>query len=209
MHKRIVLNTLALLVPACTLLLFANFAAAQQVDIAVGGSTLKSSSPNSAALNFQQPAEKNGTYVGVSADIVGFKNRRLGFNIETAWRYKQTTYPFNGETYRPIFTDVNVLFQPRIGKKLGLDLMAGVGIASTRFNIPAVTSCSTPTGGCINYTSSNHFMEHLGGGVRYYVWHNIFVRPEIHYYHIQNNVEFHSPNVFRLGASVGYTFRPQ
>jgi hypothetical protein len=52
-------------------------------------------------------------------------------------------------------------------------------------------------------------MEDLGGGVRYYVWHrlpNVYVRPEVHYYHIQNNVEFNSSNLFRVGASIGYTF---
>ena len=61
-------------------------------------------------------------------------------------------------------------------------------------------------GGCINYQSSNHFMEDLGGGIRYYVWHHAFVRPEVHYYHIQSNTdEFSSNNVVRVGASIGYT----
>ena len=52
-------------------------------------------------------------------------------------------------------------------------------------------------------------MEDLGAGVRYYVWHHFFVRPEVHYYHIQNNVEFNSDNVFRVGASIGYTIGPE
>jgi hypothetical protein len=51
-------------------------------------------------------------------------------------------------------------------------------------------------------------MEDLGGGIRYYVWHHLFVRPEIHYYHIQNNVEFNTDNLFRVGASIGYTIGP-
>ena len=90
------------------------------------------------------------------------------------------------KTYRPILTDVNAFFQPKLSKKLGLDFMAGIGIASNRFNL--LGSCSIP--GCVNYTSSNHFMEDLGVGVRYRFWHrlpHIFVRPEAHYYHIQNN----------------------
>jgi hypothetical protein len=49
-------------------------------------------------------------------------------------------------------------------------------------------------------------MEHLGGGLRYYFWRQFFIRPEIHYYLIQNNVEFHSDNLFRASASIGYTF---
>jgi hypothetical protein len=32
------------------------------------------------------------------------------------------------------------------------------------------------------------------------------VRPEVHYYHIQNNLEFYSNNIVRAGATVGYTF---
>ena len=192
----------ALLVPTCTVLLFATLAPAQQIDIALGGSVLMASSPTSSSVNFQPPSEKGGTYINISGDFVKFKHR-LGLNVETAWRYKTGNYE-GYETYRPIFTDVNALFQPKLGKKLGLDLMGGVGVASTRFNL--VTSCNSP--GCINYTSSNHFMEDLGGGIRYYVWRHVFVRPEVHYYHIQNNQEFNSNNVIRVGASIGYTIGP-
>jgi outer membrane protein W len=106
-------------------------------------------------------------------------------------------------TYRPILTDFNAVFQPKLGKKIGLDLFGGIGVASTRFYVPEITQCNI--GGCINYTSSDHFMEDFGGGLRYYVWHHVFVRPEVHYYHIQNNVEFNSDNVVRVGGSIGYT----
>jgi hypothetical protein len=201
------LRKFALLASACTVLLFASFACAQQqVDILIGGGTLLSAVPNSDSANFHPPTEKDGTYVSISGDFVGFKKRRLGLNVETSWRYRQASYS-GYENYRPILTDVNAFFQPMLSKKLGLDLMAGVGIASNRFNI--LGSCSIP--GCVNYTSSNHFMEDLGGGVRYKVWHrlpHIFVRPEAHYYHIQNNLGFSSNNVFRVGASVGYTVAP-
>lgn len=198
----------ALFVFACLILLPITLATAQQADIMVSGATLMSPTRNSDAVNFHQPTEKGGTYVGVGVNYVRFKHH-LGLNAETSWRYHQTHYPYNGESYHPIFTDVNVLFQPRVTKRVSLDLFAGIGVASTRFNVPAGASCGISTGGCVIYTNSNHFMEDIGGGVRYYVWHrvpNVFVRPEIHYYHIQNNVEFNSANVFRVGASVGYTF---
>jgi hypothetical protein len=175
---------------------------AQQIDLALGGSVLMTSAPAIGVVNFQPPAEKGGTYISVGGDLVKFKHR-LGLNFETAWRYKQGNYE-GYETYRPIFTDVNALFQPKLSRKIGLDLMGGIGIASNRFNL--LNSCSIP--GCANYTSSNHFMEDLGGGLRYYVWSrlpHVFVRPEVHYYHIQNNREFSSDNVFRVGASIGYT----
>ena len=194
----------ALLAPFVSLLFIAQLGSAQQLDFFIGGGTALASSPTNSALFFQPPAEKGGTYINLGGDVVGFK-RRLGFNIETAWKASQGAYAGENETYRPILTDFNALYQPKIGKKLGLDLMGGIGVAATRFYVPTITSCSYFSGGCINYTSSDHFMEHLGGGIRYYVWHHFFVRPEIHYYHIQNNVEFNSDNVFRVGASIGYT----
>jgi hypothetical protein len=197
------LRKLAVFAPLVCLLFLAPFASAQQGDIFFGGGTLLSSSPSSSADFFQPPAEKGGTYLNVGGDVVGFKHR-LGFNIETAWKASQGVYSGENETYRPILTDFNALFQPKIGKKVGLDLMGGIGIAATRFYVPAITSCSY-FGGCINYTSSDHFMEHLGVGIRYYVWHHFFVRPELHYYHIQNNVEFNSDSVVRVGGSIGYT----
>ena len=197
------MRKIASFAPLLVFLLVAPFASAQQGDLFFGGGTLLSSSPTSGALFFQPPAEKGGTYLNLGGDVVAFK-RRLGFNIETAWRASQDIYAGENETYRPILTDFNALFQPKIGRKVGLDLMGGIGIAATRFYVPAVVSCSY-FGGCINYTSSDHFMEHLGAGIRYYVWHHFFVRPEIHYYHIQNNIEFNSDSVFRVGASIGYT----
>jgi hypothetical protein len=175
------------------------------VDLLVGGSTLKSFTPLSDSANFHPLVEQDGLYVSIGGDFVGFRKRRLGLSFETAWRYHQASY-YGYENYRPFFTDANAFFQPKLTKKLGLDLMAGVGIASNRFTI--LGSCTIP--GCVNYTSSNHFMEDIGGGIRYRVWHrlpNLFVRPEARYYHIQNNQGF-TNSVFRVGASIGYTTAP-
>ncbi len=197
------MRKLALFAPVFAVLLFTQFASAQQIDAFLGGGTLLSSTSNSNGL----PPEKGGLYINLGGDVVFHKS--VGVNVETAWRATQgdATQPALGENYRPILTDFNLLYQPHLGKKAGLDLMAGIGSADTRFYFPG-PSCS----GCINYGSTDHFMEHLGGGLRYYVWHHVFVRPEIHYYHIQNNSNpnnngyFSTNNVFRVGASIGYTF---
>ncbi len=200
------MRKLALLAPVFAFLFSAQFAIAQlasdqQGDIFIGGGTLLSSSSSN---NSSLPAEKGGTYLNLGGDAVFFQHR-LGFNVETAWRATQGVYVFDEINYRPILTDFNVLYQPRLGKKLGLDLMGGIGAASTRLYSPGPS-----VSGEANYESTDHFMEHLGGGVRYYVWHHLFVRPEIHYYHIQNNntaqdFGFNSNNAFRVGASIGYT----
>jgi len=201
------LRKLALLAPVFAVLFSCHFASAQQGDIMFFGGTLMSSSPSSTSLAAGNLSEKGGTYLGISGDMVTFK-RRLGLNIETSWRASQASYE-GYQTYRPILTDFNALFQPKLGKKVGLDLFGGIGIASTRFYSPNAVSCSYFSG-CINYSTSDHFMEDLGGGLRYYVWHHFFVRPEVHYYHIQNNDNvnsggFSTDNVFRVGASIGYT----
>lgn len=186
----------------CTVLLFAILAHAQQIDIAVGGSTTLASKNNTSSEAFVPIPEKGGVYPMVSADVL--LRNRLGLNVETSWRYKEAHY-YTFEKYRPIFTDVNVLYQPKLTKRAGLDLMAGLGIDSNRFYLPGGNLCDATSGTC--YTSSEHFMEHLSGGIRYRVWRSFFVRPEIHYYHIQNNVGFSSGSVIRAGVSIGYTFR--
>ncbi len=205
------MRKLALLAPVCAFLFFAQFASAQQVDVFLGGGTLFSSSNTnsncvSAATGLGCPPEKGGLYINIGGDVVFYKN--FGVNVETAWRATQGTYggADTGTNARPILTDFNALYQPRLGKKLGLDLMAGIGAADTRLY---EQGASQP--GVSNYLSTDHFMEHLGGGIRYYVWRHVFVRPEVHYYHIQSNNSlsdngvFNSNNLVRVGASVGYT----
>jgi opacity protein-like surface antigen len=199
------LRTFALI--ATSFVLLATFAHAQQVDLAVGGGTLASPATLSDTVTFQPPIEKNGLYLDVSADVVGRK-RRLGLSFDTAWRYHQTSYPYNGETYRPFLNSLNILYEPRLNKKIKLDFLGGLGIASTRFNGLYSASCSSPTVGCVNFTNSTHFMEDLGAGVRYNFWRRFFIRPEVRYYHIQNNQEFKSDNVFRVGGSLGISIHP-
>ena len=66
----------ALLTSACAVLLFSAFAYAQtQVDLLVGGSTLESSAKVSDSANFTPLVEKNGIYVSIGGDFVGFRKR--------------------------------------------------------------------------------------------------------------------------------------
>ena len=175
-----------------------------------GAGTLLSSAASTTQQISGNIAERGGTYLNISADVV-FK-KRIGFMWETAWRASQADYIPGQINYRPILTDFNALWQPRLGKKVGADIFGGIGLASTRFYYPFATSCSYFSG-CINYTSEHEFMQDIGAGIRYYVWHHVFVRPEIHYYHIDGNSNtntvnpggFSSDNVFRVGASIGYT----
>jgi hypothetical protein len=198
LRKSVLLSAISALVLAAT------FTHAQQLDVAFGVSTtLSSSNYNSSSQSFPLQAEKGGAYPGVSAGVV-FKNR-LGFNGEVNWKATQGLYD-GYQPYRPIFYDFNALYQPKIGKKAGLDLMAGVGGESIRF-YQQYYNCSYFS--CTDYVSSNHFMGHVGGGIRYYVWHRFFIRPEAHLYLIHNNAEFSSGYVGRVGASIGYSLSPE
>jgi hypothetical protein len=194
------LRKIAFLTVLFAFLFACQFASAQQGDFFIGGGTLLSSSSSNGGF----PSEGGGLYLNLGGDVV--LHQRVGFNVETAWRATQGVYVSGIENYRPILTDFNLLFQPKLGSHAGLDLMAGIGVGATRFYAPGPSS---PYG--YNYVSTDHFMEHLGAGIRYYVWRHVFVRPEIHYYHVQsnssinNNGAFNTDNLFRVGASVGYT----
>jgi Outer membrane protein beta-barrel domain len=188
-------------VPA--LCLFATLASAQQADAAFGFGTIMSSGSCDATSGLCP--EKGGLYLNVNADVVF--HRRIGFLFDTTWRASQGAYGgTGGQPFRPILSDFNALFQPKLSKKAGVDLSAGVGWQSTRFYLPYCTNSFT----CNNFESSHHFLVDIGGGIRYYVWGHVFVRPEIRYYNIHNNTsDFSSNNVFRAGASIGYTIGPE
>jgi outer membrane protein with beta-barrel domain len=195
------LRKLALLAPVFALLFSCHFASAQQGDIAFGGGTVLSS--GTCSLFTGVCPEKGGFYPAVSADVIFHK--RIGFEFDTAWRGSQGAYGGSGGApYRPILTGFNAMYQPRLGKKIGVDLLGGIGLQSTRFYGYTQTSNCVYFGAC--FTSNHSFLIDVGGGVRYYVWNHFFVRPEVRYYYIVNNTNiFSSDNVFRVGASIGYT----
>ena len=188
---------------ACAVVGVAGTAHAQELDLAVGGSTLFASAINSASQTFQPPPEKGGTYPTVSAEYLFRDNNRVGFNVETAFRYKHGFYD-GYQQFRPVFYDANAVFAPRFSHKIVGDFMAGVGGESLIFYNQFRTCYS---GACVTNVNATHFLLHAEGGARYYFWRqHLFARPEAHYYRILNNSQFHSGNVLRLGATIGYTF---
>jgi hypothetical protein len=193
------LRKLAFLATIFAFFVLPNLASAQQGVAMFGFGTLVSSqSCNAVTLVC---AEKGGLFTNIGADVIFHK--RLGFAFDATWRTSQGNY--SGQPYRPILFDFNGVYQPRISKKVGADLMGGIGWQTTRFYLPYCTNQFT----CNNYTSSNHFLVDVGAGLRYYVWGHVFVRPEVRYYRILNNTDvFSSDNVFHVGASIGYTIGP-
>jgi len=176
-------------------------ACAQQIDVAAGGSILESPKPNTASQAYIPPADSGGVFAGGSLQYLSENYR--GLNIEGAFRSKEGLY--NGYQYfRPVLYDANWVYAHRFAPKFRGDFMAGIG-GETLIFYQKTASCGYGNG-CRTYLNDNHFLFHLGFGLRYRAFHNMFVRPEVHYYFIPNNFEFHSDHVLRAGASIGYTF---
>ena len=185
----------------CLLALFTATTHAQLIEVAGGGSILESPKSKSASLAYIPPADSGGVFAGGSLQYISENSR--GLNIEGAFRAKEGLY--NGYQYfRPILYDANYVYARRFTPKFRGDFMAGAGGESLIF-YQKTAFCVYP-GGCRTYVNSNHFLVHLGFGLRYRAFHNIFIRPEVHYYYIFNNNEFNSGHVLRAGASIGYTF---
>jgi len=208
-YRRFLLRKLAFFATVFAFFVLTSLASAQQADAMLGFGTVMS--PGAAACgsslsNIFTCPERGGLYTNLGADVIFHK--RFGFAFDATWRASQGAYGgFGGQPFRPILFDFNGVYQPKINKKAGLDLMAGIGWQSTRFY------GYQPTGNCLYfgacYLSSNHFLVDIGAGLRYYVWGHVFVRPEVRYYDVINNtVDFTSSNVLHLGASIGYTIGP-
>ena len=177
----------------------AGAAYAQSGDVAFGiGSLVSTGTANSASFTDNLGG---GVYPSFSGDYL--IKHHFGVQGEVSWRATQKLYG-GFQPYRPIFFDFNAIYAPEIGKRAAVELMAGIGAENLRFYQSQYICGFT---GCTNYTSENHFMGHIGGGLKLYVFGNVFVRPEAHLYLVHNNFEFTSNNAARVGVSIGYTFR--
>ncbi len=175
---------------------------AQQFDVAFGVGTLTAPSASSASDGHAPVSLTGGAYPAVSVGLL-FK-KQFGVGGELAWRASQNLYG-GFQPYRPLFYDFNGIYAPKLGKRVAADLVAGIGWESLRF-YQGFTTCGAIS--CTDFVSSNHFMGHVGGGLRYYFYGHFFVRPEAHLYMIHNNEEFSSGRATRFGVSLGYTFAP-
>lgn len=173
---------------------------AQQLDAAFGLSGLIGTPSSDASGDHFPQTVGGGVFPTITGDVL--LAHHFGIGGEVFWRATQNVsqgfLPF-----RPIFYDFNAVFAPPVGKHAAIQVEGGIGGESVRFYQPFVT-CSFFS--CTNFTSSNHFLGHLGAGVKLYTVHHIFIRPEVGFYFINNNVEFSGPHATRIGASIGYTF---
>jgi len=198
--RKFVLRKFALLTFVFAIILSATFAHAQQFDLAAGAGILFSAKNLNASEAYPPPAEKGGIYPSVTLDRL-FGNH-FGYSAEVSTVYKRQLYN-DYQEYRPFFYDVNGAWGPHLTKKFSGLFTAGFGGETLIFYNPGQCFYSS---GCTTHLNSNHFLLHAGAGINYRFLRQFFVRPEANLYRIFNNDQFHSDNVLRLGASIGYTF---
>ncbi len=188
----------------CVFFLAEREAHAQQVDAAFGLNALTAPSASSASGNHFAQSVRGGLFPSFNGDFLFFKNQ-IGVNAEVSWRAKRSLSQAS-EPFRPIFYDFNGIWAPRLAKSVQGELMAGIGAESIRFYQNFLV-CNSFT--CTNFISSNHFMGHFGGGIRFYIMGHLFIRPEAHIYLVRHNFEFSSARAMRFGVSIGYTLLSQ
>ena len=169
-------------------------------DLALGFGTIEAPSSSSATGNYIPQTQAGGLYSNFTVDFL--LHHKFGVGGEIAWRWGRNLY-LGYEPFRPIFYDINGIYAPRLGKKLGLQLSAGIGAESIRF-YSGQYNCNFVT--CTDYVSSNHFMGHFGAGIKIYAHGNFFIRPEADLYLIHNNFDFSGGYATHVGTSLGYTF---
>jgi hypothetical protein len=203
------LRKLSIILSVFVTLALSGAAEAQEFHGAFGFGTVTAPRASTDSQGNVFPSLSGGLYPSFSG-ILLFK-RHIGFGGEVAWRARQEVYGgvqsgfgLIAQPYRPIFYDFNAVYGTMIGKKVGADIMAGIGGEDLRFYRSYYTCGFT----CTNYDSSNHFAGHFAGDLRFYFWGHAFIRPEAHYYAVRNNVEFNNVNVSRFTVSIGYSFMP-
>jgi hypothetical protein len=195
------LKKLSLAVTAGLLVLLASAAYAQQIDVAIGASTVQSPAYNNTNLSYPPESLTGGLYPSISGDFM--LKKHFGVMGEISWRGSKAIYD-GYQPYRPIFWDFGVIYLRNVRKRMAVEGTAGIGAESTRFYTNYLI-CSGFSG-CTPYAASNHFMGQFGGGLKLYIKGGLFVRPEARFYLVNNNVEYTSSKVLRYGASIGYTF---
>jgi hypothetical protein len=152
----------------------------------------------------------NTPRMGGFFDTIGgqvmFPFHNLGVGAEVSFRNGKASYA--GLQYRPIFYDINAVHQWHFGK-FTPEVQGGFGRANINlYYTPQF--CSGYPEGCINSTGAAHGADyaqlHFGGGVRYYVHKDFFVRPQVDIRWVHNMNFFGSSWVPEYSVAIGYTF---
>lgn len=204
---RIVRGTVPLIFALCAC---AGFAAAQEgPEVFFGVGTAMAPSSNNLIDTFGTgnpftTPRMGGTFGKIGADIM--IKPSFGVGGEADFKFSQGAYA--GLNYRPMFWDFNGIFAPSRFKRVVPELEAGLGGVNLKFYYSSAycdqfAGCSTSNQ---FIESSNHFQLHLSAGVRFYVTHHIFIRPQVDAHWVNNFYQFGSSWVPEYTGSVGWSF---
>ncbi|MGH9486971.1 MAG: hypothetical protein ACRD04_05205 [Terriglobales bacterium] len=197
-----------LLVAVCISL--AGFSWGQSVDAYLGLGTLITGPSPLASEGV--PKLGGGAYLNAGGDII-FLPHNLGLGAQVQWRASQADY--FGLGARPVLYSFNLMWEPvPVGVSVRPDFAIGVGADNFRV-YQGVETCGTFTG-CTDHQSENHFLFHVGVGLKVYWGQHLFLRPAVDYYDIHDNYVFGSagtgapepPSAWQAGISIGYTLGP-
>jgi hypothetical protein len=156
-----------------------------------------------------EPGPTMGGLFGVVGVDFMFKPH-LGVNGEYAFRFKQAPFLRDDSlNMRPVFYDINAVWQPISGKRLIPVLEGGFGLAKVALHFTQSSSLTgiTSTSGFPAGSDTNHFQLHGAVGMKIYVKGNLFVKPQFDLHYARHLTDqFHRNLVLQFTGSVGYTF---
>ena len=195
------------------LLLFAGAAVvrAQSGSIYYGGGTAMDSSIGplntlGGGVIYNTP-RMGGFFETIGGDVIFFHH--LGVGGEVSFRNGRA--PYAGLEYSSKFYDVNAVYQPvTLATHFTPEVQAGFGRANLNFYYTPQFCLGFPQG-CRSTTAqatgANYLELHFAGGVRYYAYKGLFVRPQVDVRWVDNFSYFGSPWVREYTVAIGYTLR--
>ncbi|MDQ1468866.1 MAG: hypothetical protein QOJ99_346 [Bryobacterales bacterium] len=145
-----------------------------------------------------------GLMADLGASIMLTKHYGVGGDL--SWRTSQGAYA--GLNYRPLFYNVDGVYQPVKTRRFEPELRAGLGGVSVRYSY-SQQSCD----GFVGCTSSNQFVEssshfqvHAAAAARLYVTNHVFVRPAFDLRYVNNFYQFGNNWVPQYSVGVGWSF---
>jgi hypothetical protein len=132
--------------------------------------------------------------------------RHFGVGGDYSWRDTQAAYA--GLNYRPLFYNIDGVYQPSKSKRFEPEFRAGLGGAAMHFTYKQTacnqfTGCSTSNAPVAN---SDHFAVHTAAAARLYVTNNVFVRPAFDLRYVNNFFQFGHNWVPEYSVGVGWSF---
>jgi hypothetical protein len=163
----------------------------------------------------------NGFVLGFGGNLMLWKHFGVGANVsiqpgqQTYAVFQQqvvsTQTPGISVKTRMTLYNFDGIYQPYKTKKVGLQLLGGIGGANLKFY--EAQSSTDALAGSSNvsqyFESANHFQVHGGAGVQLYLTDKLFLRPEFDAYYVNNLNQFGSKLVTQEMVWVGYSFGGQ